>query len=131
MRIFEGSWILFHTAPWLLKKWWLLIDHFDAQALTPALPHQNSIQLAALYTLQHGLPRNTQFRGGFDHGQVPWRRLLHDVRAQFFGDANLPRRTWRNLLTRNEAICQPTVNAGCVHPQDLRCLTNRRQLSIR
>ena len=54
----RASWIVFHTAPWLLKKWWLLINDFDSQALTPSLPHQNSLQLAALYTLQHGLPRD-------------------------------------------------------------------------
>ena len=38
----RASWIVFHTAPWLLKKLWLLIDHLDSQAFMPALPHQNS-----------------------------------------------------------------------------------------
>jgi len=52
MRTFRDFWIVFHTAPWLLKKLWLLIDHFDSQALTPALPHENRFELAALYTLQ-------------------------------------------------------------------------------
>src|SRR5690242_11482787 len=46
----RASWIVFHTAPWLLKKLWLLIDHFDSQAFTPALSHQYSLQFAALYT---------------------------------------------------------------------------------
>ena len=49
---------MFHTAPWLLKKWWLLINDFDSYAFTPALPHQHSVELTALYTLQHRLPRN-------------------------------------------------------------------------
>jgi hypothetical protein len=44
---------------------WLLINHFDSQAFTPALPHQHGFQFAALYTLQHGLPRNAEFESGF------------------------------------------------------------------
>jgi hypothetical protein len=28
--IWRNSWIVFHIAPRLLKKWWLLIDHFDS-----------------------------------------------------------------------------------------------------
>jgi len=61
--------MMFHTAPWLLNKLRLLIDHFDSQALTPALPHENGFELAALYTPQYRLPRNVQFCGGFDLGQ--------------------------------------------------------------
>jgi hypothetical protein len=73
---------------------WLLIDHFDSQALTPALPHENGFELAALYTLQYRLAGNAQFCGGFDHRQELRRGLLHDARAQFIGDANLPRCAW-------------------------------------
>ena len=80
-QIEAATWIVFHTAPWLLKKSWLLIDHFDSQTFMPALPDQNRFQLAALYTVQHRLPRNTQFRRGYDHGHVLWWRLLHDART--------------------------------------------------
>jgi hypothetical protein len=83
-------WIVFHTAPWLLKKLWLLVDRSDSQALMSALPHEHRLQLAALYTLQHGLTRNTQFRRGYDHGHIFWWRLLHDARPQLIINANLP-----------------------------------------
>ena len=93
------------------------IDHFDSQAFTPALPHQNSFQLAALYTLQHRLPRNAQFRGGYDHGHILRWRLLHDARPQFIVDANLPRRAWRDLLAGDETIGQPAMNADVFMPR--------------
>jgi hypothetical protein len=57
----ELVWIVFHTALWLLKKIGLFIGHFDSQAFTSALSHQNRLQLAALYTLQYGLSRNTPY----------------------------------------------------------------------
>ena len=94
-----------------------------------ALPDENSFQFAALYTLQHGLTRNAQFRCGYDHGHVLRRCLLHDPRPQFIVDANLPGRTWRDLLAGNESICQPTMDATGVHAQDLRRLANRNELS--
>src|SRR5262249_43066437 len=97
----------------------------------PALPHQHRLQVAALYTLQHGLTRNTQFRCGDDHGHVLWWCLLHDARPQFIIDANLPRRTRCDLLAGDETICQPAVNTTCVHPENLRGLANRDQFSIR
>src|SRR5262249_8018654 len=124
------SWIVFHTAPWLLKKLWLLVDHSDSQAFVPALSHKHRFQLAALYTLQHRLTRNTQFRCGYDHGHILGWRLLHDARPQFLSDADLPWRAWRNLLAGNEAIGQPAMNAARVHAENLRGLANRHQLSI-
>ena len=93
---------MFHTAPWSLKKLWLLIDYFDSQAFMPALPHQNCFEFAALYTLQYRLAGNAQFGRGFDHRQELWGGLLYDARPQFIVDANLPRRTWRDLLARDE-----------------------------
>jgi len=96
----------------------------------PALPHEHRLQLAALYTLQHGLTRNTQFRRGYDHGHILWWRLLHDARPQFIIDADLPWRAWRNLLASNEAISQPAMNAARVHAENLRGLPNRHQLSV-
>ena len=43
-RISRASWIRLHTAPWFMKVVriaWLLIDYFDSQAFTPALPDQH------------------------------------------------------------------------------------------
>src|SRR3954453_915080 len=129
MQTSRATWIVFHTAPWLLKKLWLLIDHFDSQALMPSLPHEHRLQLAALYTLQHSLTRNTQFCCGYDHGYVLRRRLRHDARPQFIVDANLPRGARCDLLAGDETVGQPAVNTACVHAQKLRCFTNRNQLS--
>src|SRR3982751_4810765 len=129
MPTYARSWIVFHTAPWLLKKLWLLIDHFDSQALMPALSDQNCFEFPALYTLQHSLTRNTQFRCGYDHGHVLRRRLLHDARPQFIIDTNLPRRTRSDLLTRYETVRQPAMNAGCVHSQNLCRLANGNEFS--
>lgn len=97
---------MFHTAPWLLKKRLLLIDDSDSQAFMPALAHEQGLQLTALYTLQHGLPRNPQFRCGYDHGNVLWGRLLHDARTQIIIDADLPRRARCDLLAGDETISQ-------------------------
>ena len=96
----------------------------------PALPHQNSFQLAALYTLQHGLTRNSQFRCGYDHRHVLRRRLLHDARPQFIVDANLPRRTRCDLLAGDETICQPAMNAARVHAENLSRFANGDQFSM-
>jgi hypothetical protein len=56
-----------------------VIDHFDSQPFTTALPHQNRLQLAALYTLQNSLSGNAQFGRSFDHWQLFRRCFLHDA----------------------------------------------------
>jgi hypothetical protein len=94
------------------------------------MPHENRLQLAALYTLHHGLTRNTEFCCGYDHGHVLWWRLLHDARPQFIIDANLPRRTRRDLLAGNETIRQPAMNAAGIHTEYVRCFADRNQLPI-
>ena len=107
----------------------MLIHDFDSQALTSALPNQHGGELATLYTLQHRLPRNAEFQRGFQHGQIVRRRLRHDAGAQLLGDANLPRRAGSDLLAGNEAVGQPTVNAGGIHAENLRGLADGDQLS--
>src|SRR5579862_1816699 len=96
----------------------------------PALAHQNRFQLAALYTLQHRLPRDAQFRRGYDHGHVVWWRLLHDARPQFIIDANLPGRARCDLLAGDETICQPAMNAARVHAENPSRFANGDQFSI-
>ena len=108
-----------------------MIDHFDSQAFAATLSHQHGLELAALYTLQYRLSRNAESDGGLQHGQIFRRRLLHDARAQFIGDSNLPRRARRDLLTGDESICQPAMNAGSIHAQNLRRFADRNQFSGR
>ena len=113
----------------LFEQLGLLIHDFDSQAFTSALPHQHGLEFAALDTLQHRLPRNAEFHGGLQHRQILRRRLRHDARSQLIGDSNLPRRAWSDLLAGDETICQPAMNAGSIHAQNLRCLADRNQFS--
>ena len=82
---------------------WLVVYDLNSNAFSPSANDVKGVKFTTLYTLQHRLPRNTQFRRGYDHGHVLWWRLLHDARTQFLVDANLPRRTWRDLLASDEA----------------------------
>ena len=72
-----------------------MVDHLDTQAFAAPLPYQHSFEFAALYTLQHGLPRNPEFDRSFQHRQIARWGLFHDPRPQLIGDANLPRRARR------------------------------------
>ena len=71
-----------------------------------------------LYTLQHGLTRDTQFHGCFQHGQILRRGLWRDAVPQFFGDADLPWRAGSDLFTGDEAFSQPAMDSP-----DFRLLT--------
>jgi len=114
-----------------LEKAGLILDHLDTQAFSASLPYQESFEFAALYTLQHRLPRNTEFDGSFQHRQIIRWGLLHDPGPQLIRDANLPWGAGSDLLARDKAICQPTVNGRSVEAKDLRRLANRRQFSWR
>jgi hypothetical protein len=48
----------------------LIIYDFDSQAFAATAGDKHGFEFAALYTLQHGLTRDTQFHGCFQHGQV-------------------------------------------------------------
>jgi hypothetical protein len=109
-----------------LEKAGLIVDHLDTQAFSPTLPHQDGWEFAPLYTLQHRLSRNPEFDGGFQHRQIIRWGLLHDSHPQLIGDANLPWGAGSDLLARDKAICQPTVNGRGVEAEDLRRLANRR-----
>jgi len=49
----------------------LWIQHLDSQALSLAATEVKRFEFSALYTLQHGLPRNTESLRGFDHRYEP------------------------------------------------------------
>jgi len=65
----------------------------------------------------------------FEHGKVLRRCFLHEACTQLIGDANLPRGSWRDLLTSYETIIEPPVHSGSVDTQDLRGLSNGRQFA--
>ena len=58
----------------------------------------DGIDLAALDTLQHGLAGHAEQLRGLLHHHVAVRRFLDEALAQFLGQADLPRRTGRDLL---------------------------------
>jgi len=82
----------------------LIIYDFDSQAFAATAGDKHGFEFAALYTLQHRLPRYAEFHGCFQHGQILRRGLLHDARSQFFRDADLPRRAGSDLFTGDEAF---------------------------
>ena len=62
--------MLLHNAPGLMKwleKVGLRVDQLDTQAFSAPLPYQDGLEFAALYTLQHRLPRNAEFERGLQH----------------------------------------------------------------
>ena len=116
--------------PRVAEKTRLLVHDFDSQAFTSSLPNYHGFEFAALYTLQHRLPRNAEFHRRFEHRQILRRRLLDDARAQFVGDPNLPGRARSYLLAGDASVGQPAMNRGRVHSEDLSCLANGYQFSV-
>ena len=64
-------------------------------------------QLAALDTLQDGLPGDAQRLHCRPHRQPAKRRVLGEAGAELVGEADLPGRAWRELLASEEAVLQP------------------------
>ncbi len=52
----------------------MIIYHFDSQAFSLAAVDMHGLKLAALYTLQHGLARNTEELGCILHWDITFRR---------------------------------------------------------
>src|ERR1700733_3857255 len=107
----------------------MIFYDFDSQALTSPACNKHGFEVAALYTLQYRLARDAEFHSRFQHGQIVRRGLLDDAGAQFFGDADLPRRARSNLFTGDEAFGQPTVDGRGVHAQYLCGLADRDDFS--
>jgi RNA-directed DNA polymerase len=55
------------------------IQHLDAQAFAATAPDMHSVELAALDTLQHRLPRDAEPEGRFQHREILGRRLLDEA----------------------------------------------------
>jgi RNA-directed DNA polymerase len=53
--------------PLVTEKIRLLLHDLDPQAFASSLPNQDGFEFAALYTLQHRLPRNAQFHSRLQH----------------------------------------------------------------
>src|SRR5450759_274633 len=94
-------------------------------------PDVECVELSALDTLQHGLAGDAQSHRRFEHREVIWRRLFNEARAYVVGHANPPRRTGRQLLTRDEAIIEPAMNRARHDAEDARGLADRDHVAGR
>ena len=62
---------------WLIEQAVWMSYHSDSQAFTLSLSNMKSLELAALYTLPHGLPRHAESPHGIHYGHVVGRCMVH------------------------------------------------------
>ncbi len=77
----------------------------------------NGLELAALYTLQHSLPGDTEDPHGVDHWDETLGGLFHETRAQLVGDVDTPRSTRSELLAGDETVVEPAVQRRRRHAE--------------
>ncbi len=102
----------------------------DSQAFTSPAPDVKRFELAALYTLQHGLSGDAEPEPRFEHRQIIWRRLFDEARAQFVGHPDTPRRAWGELFADDDPGDQPAVQRGRRHTEDRGRLRDGDELAI-
>ena len=88
----------------------------------------DGVELAALYTLQHRLPRNAEDAHGVIHGHESLGRFFDEAGSQLLGHADTPGRTWGKLLSGNDSVVEPTMDRGGRHAQTLGNLMHGQQL---
>jgi hypothetical protein len=86
-----------------------LLGHLDTEARLASSVDVDGAQLAALDTLQDGLPGDAQRLHRRAHRQPAGRRVFSEAGTQLVGQANLPGCAWRDLLAGEEAVLQPAV----------------------
>ena len=62
---------------WLIEEAGWRIYNSDSQAVTLSLSNMKSLELTALYTLPHGLPRHAESTHGVHYRQVVWWCSIH------------------------------------------------------
>ena len=96
-----------------------MVGHdLDSQAFSLPAANVERVELAALYTLQHRLPRHAQAQPRFEHRQVAGRSLFDEARAQLVGHADTPGGAGSELLADDDAGGEPAVQRGRRHPED-------------
>ena len=72
------------------------------------------VDLAALYTLQHGLADHAAALHSLKHRNVAGRRLFHEPGTERVGYADAPRGARGALLTIDESVVEPKMDGrGC------------------
>src|SRR6202790_3559978 len=113
-----------------IKKVWKSRRYLYSDAFCTATVDMNCLQLAALYTLQDGLARDAEQIHGLEHFHVPVGRIFNKHRTQFLRHTDAPRSAWRDLLARNEAIVEPTMQGRGCEAERLRGTLHRHALSL-
>ena len=66
---------------WLIEEAGWRVYYSDSQAFALSLANMESFELATLYTLPHGLPRDTESPHGVHDGHVVWGCGVHEGMA--------------------------------------------------
>ncbi|MDQ3688739.1 MAG: hypothetical protein M3406_01620 [Chloroflexota bacterium] len=90
----------------------------------------DGVELAALDTLQHGLARNAEDLGCFEHRQPAGGGVFDEAGAELVVDADLPGRAGGELFAGDEAVGAPAVDRGWRDVEDLGGLGDRDLLSV-
>ena len=90
----------------------------------------DGVELAALYTLQHRLPRNAEDAHGVIHGDESLGRFFDEAGSQLLGHADAPGRTWGKLLSGDDSVVEPAMDRGGHHAQTLGNLMHGQQLCV-
>ena len=83
------------------------------------MTHMHSLKLAALYTLQHRLPRYAEELCGLNHRYEALWCSLHEVGFDRFVHADAPGSARSQLFSGDEAFFEPAVHGGRDDAEDL------------
>ena len=70
----------------------------------------DGVELAALYTVQHGLAGDVEKTHGLVHTEVALRGVVDETGAQLVVQSNAPRRSGRQLLAADEAVVEQAMD---------------------
>ena len=87
----------------------LWLYHIDAQTFLLATHYMDRFELAALYTLQHGLARDSERTHRFAHRQEVFPSILAESRLDVISQPYAPGCPGRELLAANEAIIEQAM----------------------
>ena len=77
------------------------------------------LEFATLYTLPHGLTRYAENLHSLEHSNISLRYVFDDLRTKLISDADPPWRSRCQLLTRDDAFVEPSVQGRRGQVQDL------------
>lgn len=109
----------------------LIVDNLDAQAFAPSAANEDGVELAAFYTLQHGLAGHAEQSSRDLHCDVSVGAILDELATQCIGDSNAPGRAGCGLFAGDEAVVDPAMQGRRCCAENTGCLTNAEQFPVR